>query len=228
MSEVLARLGTGDKEVQLQKSLLDGKWQYELIVNGVFIMASYNDLSSRLLVRLPLQEEDWQGEPVRLLVAGLGLGYTVQEACRFPEIRAIDVVEINENVIELNRSLLAEENGHCLSDPRVRVTAADFFDYISACEARYDLICMDIDNGPMQLARSENSRVYLRDFFRQVRTRLLPGGMFWVWSCGESFQLLRDLERVFDTAGERVIWEEAGGRSTPYYLYWGRSGGELF
>ena len=222
MSEILARLGTGEKEVQLQTRLLDGKKQYELIVNGVFNMASYNDLSSRLLVRLPLSEEDWGGGRLRLLVAGLGLGYTVQEACASPQVSRIDVVEINENVIELNRTLLAEENGNCLRDPRVKVQAADFYDYIGESTERYDLICMDIDNGPMQLARSANRRVYLREFFRRVRDRLLPGGMFWVWSCGESLELRRDLAQVFSASGERVVWEEVCGRSTPYYLYWGK------
>ena len=52
MSKIMARLGTGEKEVQLQTSTLDGKLQYELIVNGVFIMASYNDLSSRELLTM--------------------------------------------------------------------------------------------------------------------------------------------------------------------------------
>ena len=222
MSEILARLGAGEKEVQLQRSLVDGKRSYELIVNGVFIMASYNDLSSRELVRLPLREQDWQGCRPAVLVAGLGLGYTVQEACSFSNVSSIDVVEINENVIALNRSLLAEENGNCLSDPRVRVHNADFFDYIGACPDKYDLICMDIDNGPMQLARAANSRVYVADFFRRVEGRLREDGMFWVWSCGESPELLQNMNAVFSSAGERVIYEEVRGLATPYYLYWGK------
>lgn len=222
MSQIVARLGTGEKEVQLQRRFLDGEQQWELIVNGVFIMASYNALSSRELVRLPLSEQDWQGCRPTVLVAGLGLGYTVREACAFANVAAIDVVEINENVIELNRGELRELNGDCLADPRVQVHQADFFDYIGACPVKYDLICMDIDNGPMQLARGENCRVYLTDFFRHVRNRLLNGGMFWVWSCGESVELLQNLKSVFDEAGERVIFEEVMGRSTPYYLYWGK------
>ncbi len=222
MSEVVARLGAGEKEVQLQRSLIDGRWQYELIVNGVFIMASYNALSSRELSRLPLSEQDWQGCRPEVLVAGLGLGYTVREACGFANVGRIDVVEINENVVALNRGPLTEINGNCLADPRVRVFEQDFFDYIGSCRERYDLICMDIDNGPMQLARNENSRVYLGGFFRRVRDRLRTDGMFWVWSCGESLPLLQNMERVFDAAGERVIFEEVMGKSTPYYLYWGK------
>ena len=222
MSELVARLGAGEKEVQLQRSLIDGRWQYELIVNGVFIMASYNALSSRELSRLPLSEQDWQGCRPEVLVAGLGLGYTVREACGFANVGRIDVVEINENVVALNRGPLTEINGNCLADPRVRVFEQDFFDYIGSCRERYDLICMDIDNGPMQLARNENSRVYLGGFFRRVRDRLRTDGMFWVWSCGESLPLLQNMERVFDAAGERVIFEEVMGKSTPYYLYWGK------
>lgn len=222
MSEVVARLGAGEKEVQLQRSLIDGRWQYELIVNGVFIMASYNALSSRELSRLPLSEQDWQGCRPEVLVAGLGLGYTVREACGFANVGRIDVVEINENVVALNRGPLTEINGGCLSDPRVSVYEQDFFDYIDSCSHRYDLICMDIDNGPMQLARNENSRVYLGGFFRRVRDRLRTDGMFWVWSCSESLPLLQNMERVFDAAGERVIFEEVMGKSTPYYLYWGK------
>lgn len=222
MSEVVARLGAGEKEVQLQRSLIDNEWQYELIVNGVFIMASYNALSSIELARLPLSEQDWQGCRPEVLVAGLGLGYTVREACGFANVGRIDVVEFNENVVALNRGPLTEINGNCLADPRVRVFEQDFFDYIGSCRERYDLICMDIDNGPMQLARNENSRVYLSGFFRRVRDRLRTDGMFWVWSCCESLPLLQNMERVFDAAGERVIFEEVMGKSTPYYLYWGK------
>lgn len=222
MSEVVARLGAGEKEVQLRRSLIDGCWQYELIVNGVFIMASYNALSSIELARLPLSEQDWQGCRPEVLVAGLGLGYTVREACSFANVSRVDVVEINENVAALNRGPLTEINGNCLDDPRVRVFEQDFFDYIASCARKYDLICMDIDNGPMQLARSANSRVYLSGFFRRVQERLRSGGMFWVWSCGESLSLLQNMERVFDSAGERVIFEEVAGKSTPYYLYWGK------
>lgn len=222
MSEIVARLGAGEKEVQLQRSLIAGRWQYELIVNGVFIMASYNALSSIELARLPLSEQDWQGCRPEVLVAGLGLGYTVREACGFANVSRIDVVEINENVTALNRGPLTEINGNCLADPRVRVFEQDFFDYISSCASKYDLICMDIDNGPMQLARDANSRVYLGGFFRRVRDRLRTDGMFWVWSCGESLELLQNLESVFGDAGERVIFEEVLGKSTPYYLYWGK------
>ena len=222
MSEVVARLGAGEKEVQLQRSLIDNEWQYELIVNGVFIMASYNALSSIELARLPLSEQDWQGCRPEVLVAGLGLGYTVREACSFSNVGRVDVVEFNENVVALNRGPLTEINGDCLADPRVRVFEQDFFDYIGSCRDKYDLICMDIDNGPMQLARAENSRVYLSGFFRRVRDRLRLGGMFWVWSCSESLPLLQNMERAFDQAGERVIFEEVMGKSTPYYLYWGK------
>lgn len=222
MSEILARLGAGENEVQLQKSRIAGAWHYELIVNGVFIMASYNALSSRMLIDLPLREPGMDRRELRVLVAGLGLGYTVREACLHPHIRSVDVVEINENVIMLNRGLLAEENGRCLFDPRVKVHQADFFDFMASCEETYDLICMDIDNGPMQLARVQNSRVYLRDFFRRVRERLSPDGRFWVWSCGVSSRLLRDLEQAFDRAGERTVEEEAAGKAQPYYLYWGQ------
>lgn len=222
MSEVVARLGAGEKEVQLRRSLIDGCWQYELIVNGVFIMASYNALSSIELARLPLSEQDWQGCRPEVLVAGLGLGYTVREACSFANVSRVDVVEINENVAALNRGPLTEIYGGCLADPRVSVFEQDFFDYIASCARKYDLICMDIDNGPMQLARDANSRVYLSGFFRRVQERLRSGGMFWVWSCGESLSLLQNMERVFDSAGERVIFEEVAGKSTPYYLYWGK------
>ena len=221
MSELIARLGRDEQEVQLQKSLVDGKWQYELIVNGVFIMASYNALSSQMLIRLPLTEHFPKG-PLRVLIGGLGLGYTVQEACRWSQVSRVDAVEINENVITLNRGPLTEENDNCLADPRVRVYQADFYDFICGGGDCYELICMDIDNGPMQLARSDNSRVYLSDFFGRVRQRLAPGGSFWVWSCGPSPQLLQDLEGEFARAGERVIREEWDGRVTPYYLYWGQ------
>ena len=220
-AEILARCGQGEREIQLQRRFWDGEWQYELISNGVFIMASYNALSSQLLADFPLTELGLGQRPCRVLVGGLGLGYTVSRACRWPQVTGVDVVEINPHIIQLNRGPLAQLNGHCLEDPRVRVLEGDIFDHISRGEAEYELICMDVDNGPMQLLLEQNRRVYAPDFYAQVRRRLRPGGVFVVWSCNPAAELQEDMRTAFGQATEKVVYESHQGRETAYYLYYG-------
>ena len=65
--------------------------KYEIVMNGVFIMASYNRLSSERLLELPMEKMN-KRENLRILVGGLGMGFTVQAACSFPSIVRIDVV----------------------------------------------------------------------------------------------------------------------------------------
>src|SRR5690554_5996871 len=99
---------------------MDGKKEYELVINGVFIMASYNSLSSKLLVRNAVDKLNIENSS--LLIGGLGLGYSLKEACSLgKKIGQITVVECNSAVIECNLTVLNGLNGKYLSDDRVEL-----------------------------------------------------------------------------------------------------------
>lgn len=207
-------------ELQLFEHWIDGRREYELVSGGVFVMATYNALSSELLVRRALEAHE--GPSVRLLIGGLGFGYSVGEALSHGNrVAAVDVVELEPAVIEWNRGVLLGVIGAALFDPRVTVIQGDFIEHVARTEKRYDIICMDIDNGPMLLVKQGNAAAYDSPFFGRVAEALLPGGVFGIWSCEADDALLARMRGVFADCREGVVMERHQGRELAYYLYYG-------
>jgi len=217
-SKVIARSVENDIELLLRESCINGRTECELIINGIFIMATYNHLSSELLVRNSLTYSDKQ-ENLFVLIGGLGMGFSVREACLLKGIQKIDVVEKQSSIIEWNGHFLSSYNGSCLQDRRVDIIRDDFYDYIMRTDQKYDLITMDIDNGPMMLVESKNLRVYKTDFFEHIKTCLSPGGVFAIWSCNKDQALSDGLSNVFNHCTFEEATEEHSGQMVPYYLY---------
>ena len=223
MRELIAEQRNKGSELQLWTNIMDGDLEYELVVNGVFIMATYNRLSSELLVRHGIKGAVPK-EKLKVLIGGLGMGFSVREACLFPRVDKIDVVEIEPAIASWNRTYLKDINQKCLSDPRVHVNIADFFQFVMNTSHKYHIICMDIDNGPMMLAKESNHRVYRKSFFQRINDILKPGGVFGVWSCNPDQNLIREGESVFPQCTMETVWEEHQGRQVPYCLYYYRNG----
>lgn len=191
--------------LQLWQNIIDGQRELELIIDGVFIMASYNHLSSELLIRNTMKHFQSQND-IDILVGGLGMGFTVKEACTYPGIKKIDVVEIQPVIVKWNQEHLYNYNGGCLDDNRVEIIIDDFYDYVTGTDKCYDIISMDIDNGPMMLVKADNERVYNLDFFERIKGIVKPGGIFVIWSCNEEPGLLEQTRQVFnDCYMEEVI-----------------------
>lgn len=150
------------------------------------------------------------------------MGYTVKEACAHEEVTGIDAVEIEPVIIAWNRSWFKENNHACLEDKRVKVIEDDFFSYVEHCQKTYDLVAMDIDNGPMMLVNDNNARVYRSDFFKQVLNLLGNEGVFAIWSCNHDEALLEEARMVFPDCQAEEVWEEHSGRKVPYYIYFCR------
>lgn len=218
MIEIIKRIEKGNEVIQLQKRVVDGEQCIELIINGIFIMASYNALSSKLLVTNSIKKIK-KNKDVSVLIGGLGMGYTVNEATTFDQITKIDVVEIKEDIINLNKNLLSEINGNCLFDQRVVTINDDFFNYISTTSRKYDIISMDIDNGPMQLVYKKNNRVYTTIFFKDIKSHLNKDGIFVVWSCNETKTLQATMHKCFGNAELQIIRENHMGTLFDYFLY---------
>jgi spermidine synthase len=76
--------------------------------------------------------------------------------------------------------------GHPLRDPRCEAVAADVFDVIRDSPATFDVIVLDVDNGPIALSATGNQRLYSARGVRQCLAALRPGGVLGVWSAAPS------------------------------------------
>ncbi|MGK5741185.1 spermidine synthase [Micromonospora sp. URMC 103] len=156
---------------------------YEIISNGVFLMDTRAGASERLLVREALT---LVRPGARILIGGLGVGFSLAEAAASPVPAEIVVVEIEEALVAWHRSRLAPYSAHALADPRVRVVTADLVAWLRATDEVFDAICLDTDNGPDWTVFPQNAALYDDDGTALLRDRLARGGVLAAWSASAS------------------------------------------
>jgi spermidine synthase len=202
---IIARADTPAGEVVLRRrDNVD-----ELVVNGVFAMDSAEVASELALA-------DAAGSPPgRVLVGGLGLGYT---AARLLDAGAerLRVVELADPLIAWAREGLTEQLGRVAADPRAELVDGDIVDKMGGT---WDAILLDVDNGPTFLIHDHNRRVYAEAFLRRCLRALVPGGRLVVWCETESPQLASTLKRIAGAVELITIPVTRHGRSFAYALY---------
>jgi spermidine synthase len=125
------------------------------------------------------------GERPQLLIGGLGMGFTLRAALAGLGSKAqITVAELVPAVIAWAQGPMAEVFGKSLTDPRVRIRAADVVELIRQSAAAFDAILLDVDNGPAGLTRKANDGLYDGQGLSAAHAALRPGGVLAVWSSG--------------------------------------------
>jgi len=190
LSRVVERRVTERGELALRRS----GGHFEIVSNGVFLMDTRAGESERLLARAALDGRDG---PCRVLIGGLGVGFTVAEALRHPACGEVTVVEIEPAVLDWQRRHLAPVAGHPLDDPRVVVVRADLLGWLAEGTDRYDVVCLDIDNGPQWTVMDSNSALYGDSGLQLVAGRLAGAGTVAVWSAAADADFAASLSRRF-------------------------------
>lgn len=122
-------------------------------------------------------------ERPRVLIGGLGMGFTLRAALVVLGAQAeIIVAELVPAVVAWARGPMAELFGGSLTDPRVIIREVDVGKLIRSGRAAYDAILLDVDNGPEGLTRKANDGLYDPKGLRAAHASLRPGGVLAVWS----------------------------------------------
>jgi len=156
----------------------------------------------------------------RVLVGGLGMGYTLAAAlAHLGADAAVEVAELVPDVVEWNRGPLAHLAGRPLDDPRVTVWTGDVGERIRAARARYDAIVLDVDNGPDGLTRASNRALYSRAGIAAAHAALRGRGVLGVWSVAPDDAFAGR----FEHAGFRVEERRVRARRTKgwRHVLWG-------
>jgi spermidine synthase len=159
------------------------------------------------------------GAPQRVPVGGLGIGFTLARMlARVDATAAVAVVELIPEVVEWHRQWFGALCNEPLRDARVATRIGDVGEVIAAAVAEYDVVVLDIDNGPEALVHPGNARLYAVDGLRAMRAALRPGGVLAVWSSADSPQFAHRLQQ----AGFRVTphHTRARGRKGPRRTIW--------
>jgi spermidine synthase len=130
------------------------------------------------------------------------------------------VVEIEEALVRWMRDGTIAHGPALLADERVTVVTADIA--VAIAEARpasYDLILLDVDNGPGYLVHDTNEALYHAPFLTTARDVLRPGGALVVWSSAEAPALEETLGDVFGEVLAQPREVLLQGRDEHYWLY---------
>jgi spermidine synthase len=143
-----------------------------------------------------LSVENTGGRASRILIGGLGLGFTLKGAlAKGGRLLKIDVVELFPAVVEWNKTFLVSLNGHLLSDPRVTTVIGDVGAVVARTKsATYDAIALDIDNGPTAFVQAYNGENYRGSGIQRLLSALKPGGRAAIWSAKPDLSFERKLK----------------------------------
>ena len=181
-------------------SLNEHDGSYMIRVDGVPLMSTRQHASEEKLAELACAHV--RGiRSARVLIGGLGFGFTLRAALQTLDVDAsVVVAEILGAVIAWNRNPAFPLATDTLPDPRVTVLQQDVAEAIREGRGSFDAIILDVDNGPAALSTGGNVRLYDAAGLRNARVALRPGGCLAVWSVAPD----PAFERRMAQAGFRV------------------------
>ncbi|GGE28388.1 Spermine/spermidine synthase [Gemmobacter megaterium] len=165
---------------------------FEIRYNGIELMSNLNHQSEDQLALRAMRRMDFSAR--RILIGGLGLGYTLRAVLdlALPDAE-VTVCELIPQVADWNRGPLAHLAGKPLDDPRARLVIGDVQAHLAQACGAYDLILLDTDNGPDFVVRPENTGIYQSGGLTSVARALTPDGLVAFWSATASPEFERTL-----------------------------------
>ncbi|HKU37612.1 MAG TPA: fused MFS/spermidine synthase, partial [Polyangiales bacterium] len=110
------------------------------------------------------------------LVIGLGTGSTAGWLAKLPEIKRVEVAEI-EPAIQVVARRCSLVNEHALDNPKLHVQRGDARELLAVVRDRYDVIFSE----PSNLYRAGVASLYTREFYDSVSAHLSGRGVFVQW-----------------------------------------------
>lgn len=179
-------------------TLVEHDGSFCIRVNGQQLMHSLVATSEIKLGAVGCERHSAENLQPKVLVGGLGLGFTLKSVLQTTGPQAtVHVVELFPEIVEWNRTFLSELNGDALKDERVRVITEDVRDVITrSAQTPYDVIVLDIDNNTTAMVKVENHQLYKISGMRQIWAALRPGGRAAIWFACPDVVIERLLKKV--------------------------------
>lgn len=193
--------------------------EFSIRVSSYELMNSRVHGSEEALAELALPKLSRRAR-LRILIGGLGIGYTLAAVLKLigPRDEAV-VAELVPAVVRWNRGPLAALAGRPLSDRRVKVIERDVAAVIRDGAGSFDAILLDVDTGPKALTQDSNAQLYTLPGLRLAHAALRPGGILGIWSGGSDPSFVRRMNEAGFSVEEiraRARMEHGGAR----YVIW--------
>jgi spermidine synthase len=169
----------------------------EVTLNHEFLMSSLYTDSERALARTSLLMHS--GDRLRVMVGGLGLGYTAREALLSDRVAQVEVIELLPQVIDWLTQGLVPLSSELRDERRLVLTQGDVYQRLASTpDALFDLILIDVDHSPDERLGGESISFYTARGLRAARRHLAVDGVLAVWSYAESSPFADALRAVFE------------------------------
>lgn len=212
------RLGAVQTEDGVELKLMQRGTEFSIMLGTNELMNSRLSGSEEALATLAAAE--LAGRPqVKMLIGGLGMGFTLRAALKkLAEDARVTVAELMPVVVEWAKGPMAEVFGGCLEDPRVTLRVEDVGVILRAAANSWDAILLDVDNGPEGLTRQGNDALYTTAGLDTAFRALRPGGVFTVWSSAPDPAFTRRLKKVGFRVAE--VPTRAGKKRGARHMIW--------
>ncbi len=188
-----------------RKTALSGSSDVRLFLNGDLQFSSVDEYRYHESLVHPALS----GTRGRVLILGGGDGLALREVLRYPDVRAVTLVELDPEMIHLARTYgpIASLNRHSLDDPRATVANADAFSWLRRLGERFDSVIVDMPD-PDDVS---TAKLYSVEFYGLVKRALAPGGRIVVQSGSPYFA-----PKSFWSIQKSIA--AAGLATTPYHV----------
>ncbi|MGC9071243.1 MAG: fused MFS/spermidine synthase [Acidilobus sp.] len=149
------------------------------------------------------------GSPRSVLILGGGEGATAREALKFPTVERVVMVDIDEEIVNACKELLPEWHKGAFEDPRLKLVIDDAEHYLNTTSEKFDVIIGDLVDPE---AGGPAWRLYTKETYQLVRSRLNPGGVFVTQATSPTLT-----PKVHATIYNTV--KAAFGHAITYYVY---------
>ncbi len=189
---------------------------YEVKLGDEFLMSSLFTESEIQLSKLGLAAlKNNHSDGLDIVVGGLGLGYTAVAALEDPTVKSLRVIEVMQPVIDWHQRGLVPLGNKLTADSRCTLVHDDFFAVASADNGSFDkdapeklmhAVLLDIDHSPSHWLNEGNSSFYTESALENLSRKILPGGVFGVWSNDPpDNDFIKLLESVFQSVESHVV-----------------------
>jgi spermidine synthase len=193
-----------------------GESDYLIVIGGRVLMNSHARKSEEALATLGLVNV---AEPKRVLVAGLGMGYTLRAALdALPSSTEVVVCELDPVIVEWCKGPLAAATNNALGDPRVKLEVTDVAARIARSKNTFDAILLDLYEGPNAASQRKDDPFYSAHALVRTRAALRANGVLAVWSEDADAPFAKRLV----TAGFVVKAHSIGAGGRKHVVYVGR------
>ena len=192
--------------------------EFAIQADNLELMNSRNFASEQALATLACKKLTDPSE-ARVLIGGLGMGYTLKSALdELGETAEVLVMELVPDAVRWNQGLLAHLAGNPLDDERVTVQVGDVAQMIKRSRGSFSAILLDVDNGPNALTSMDNHWLYSIAGLETAHAALKPNGILGIWSSDRDAGFAKRLSQVGFDVDEVPVREL--GKKGGHHIVW--------